>query len=117
MRTKHAIVAMMKIGPQEIPTESINHSVNRKSRINNTLNTFFNNSIQIISLRLIVDTLKALCLYISSSSSLVAFIWLKYCRCGVKHYPINQSSSLAECPIRSVLSTPWRFLSYLHDMY
>ena len=41
MRTRHAMAAMMKIGAQEIPTESINHSVNRKSRINNTLNTFF----------------------------------------------------------------------------
>ena len=65
MRTRHAMAAMMKIGAQEIPTESINHSVNRKSRINNTLNTFFflNHSIQIISLRLMVDTLKALSLY------------------------------------------------------
>ena len=33
MRTRHAMAAMMKIGAQEIPTESINHSVNRKSRI------------------------------------------------------------------------------------
>ena len=59
------MAAMMKIRAQEIPTESINHSVNRKSRINNTLNTFFfkNHSIQIISLRLMVDTLKALSLY------------------------------------------------------
>ena len=64
MRTRQAMAAMMKIGAQEIPTESINHSVNRKSRINNTLNTFFkNHSIQIISLRLMVDTLKALSLY------------------------------------------------------
>ena len=54
------MAAMMKIGAQEIPTESINHSVKNKSRINNTQNTFFNHSIQIISLRLIVDTLKAL---------------------------------------------------------
>ena len=41
MRTRHAMSAMMKIGAQEIPIESINHSVNKKSRINNTLNTFF----------------------------------------------------------------------------
>ena len=30
MRTRHAMSAMMKIGAQEIPIESINHSVNKK---------------------------------------------------------------------------------------
>ena len=29
--------------------------------------------------------------YISTKVSSFAVIWLKYCRCGVKHYPINQS--------------------------
>ena len=34
---------------------------------------------------------------LSQESSLglcLSFVWLKYCRCSVKHYPINQSSNL-----------------------